>query len=285
MTDTKAQPPNGKPARVKKVAYAGKEPDSDFHLEILNITLPSPQQLKDLQIARHLSDEQIHELRNLLQHVHEDLERFNAHYSKVEERKDHIKALIEVEAQFLKLKNTLDRHLGILDKVLPLDVMEGIGESFDLSLAREVLDDRTSYGRLNVEINRHMLASRTIDAETISTLTLPRRKAIGLNQGHLLLKHFVDEIQNPLSVWVNLHSDNGGGRPRKYAREYLLFWLAHQAEQLTGKKAPGAKKGSFADYCRSVVEICGLPSQGTDAALPGIVREVKLWKKRFANHD
>lgn len=285
MTDTKAQPPNGKPARGKKVAYAGKEPDSDFHLEILNITLPSPQQLKGLQIERGLSDEQIHELRTLLQHVHQDLERFNAHYSKIEERKDHIKALIEVEAQFLKLKNTIDKYLGILDKVLPLDVMEGIGESFDLSLAREVLDDRTSYGRLNVEINRHMLASRRIDAETISTLTLPRRQAIGLNQGHLLLKHFVDEIHNPLAVWVNLHADNGGGRPRKYAREYLLFWLVHQAEQLTGKKAPVAKNGAFADYCQAVVKICGLTAQGTDAALPAIVREVKSWKKRFANHD
>mgnify|MGYP006273640755 CR=1 FL=1 len=285
MTDDSAKKSTGKTARVKKVAYAGKEPDSDFHLEILNITLPSPQQLKDLQIARHLSDEQIHELSNLLQHVHEDLERFNAHYSKVEERKDHIKALIEVEGQFLKLKNTLDKHLDILDKILPLDMMEDIGEGLDLSFAREALDDKTSYHRLNADINRHMLTPNGIDAETISTLTLPRPPTYGLNQGHLLLKHFVDEIQNPLSVWVNLHSDNGGGRPRKYAREYLLFWLAHQAEQLTGKKAPGAKKGSFADYCRSVVEICGLPSQGTDAALPGIVREVKLWKKRFANHD
>ena len=285
MTDTKAQPPNGKPARVKKVAYAGKEPDSDFHLEVLNITLPSPQQLKDLQIARHLSDEQIYELRNLLQHVHEDLERFNAHYSNVEERKDHIKALIEIEGQFLKLKNTIDKHLGILDEVLPLDMMEGIGEALDLSFAREALDDKTSYRRLNADINRHMLASSRIDAETISTLTLPRRRVIGLKQGHLLLKHFVDEIHNPLAVWVNLHADNGGGRPRKYAREYLLFWLVHQAEQITGKKAPGAKKGSFADYCRSVVEICGLPAQGTGAALPAIVREVKLWNKRFSNHD
>ena len=102
MTNESVKTSTEKTGRVKKVAYTGKEPDSDFHLEILNITLPSAQQLKDLQIERHLSDEQIHELRNLLQHIHEDLERFNADYSRIEERKGHIKALIEIEGQFFK---------------------------------------------------------------------------------------------------------------------------------------------------------------------------------------
>lgn len=285
MTDIKTKPSSGKPARAKKVAYAGKEPDSDFHLEILNITLPNEEKMKQFQVERNLTEEQTKTLCRLLHHVHQDLEIFNAHYSKIESRKEQIKAFIEVEDKVFQLKEVLAKHLGILDQVLPLDVMERIGEAFDLSLARQAIDDSTSYRRLNADIDRRMRASSKIDADAIAAMSLPRRQAIGLNHGHLLLKYFIDRIHRPLGVWVAINGDNKGGRPRKYAREYLMFWLVYESEALTGKKAPRSKKGVFVDFCRAVVELCDLPSQGADAALPKIVLEVAAFKDRLQNHD
>ena len=284
MTDTKAQPPNGKPARVKKVAYAGKEPDSDYHLEVLNITLPSDQKIKEFQVARNLSDEQTKVLCLVLHHVYEDIKLFNADYSEVEGRKSQIKALVEVEEKIFQLKEALSKHIDLLGQALPIDVMQRIGEGFDLSLAHKALDDRTSYCRLNADLNKHFLASGSIDADTIASLSLPRRQAIGLNHGHLLLKHFVDHIHRPMGVWIALHGDNKGGRPRKYARDHLIFWLVHEAEPLTGNKAPNSKTGPFANFCEAVVELCGLPAQGTGASIPKIVSQVKDWKYRFSNH-
>jgi len=284
MTDTKAQPLNSKPARVKKVAYAGKEPDSDYHLEILNITLPSDQEIKEFQVARNLSDEQINVLCLVLHHVYQDIEQFNRHYSKIDERKSQIKALVEVEERVFQLKEALSKHIDLLGQALPLDVMQRIGEGFDLSLARQAINERTSYRRLNADLNKHFLGSASIDADTIASLSLPRRQAIGLNEGHLLLKHFVDNIHRPMGVWIALHGANKGGRPRKYARDYLIFWLVHEAEPLTGNNAPNSKIGPFANFCEAVVELCGLPAQGTGASIPKIVSQVKDWKYRFSNH-
>ncbi len=288
MADTIIKRPKAKTTKPKKISYAGKEPTGDFHHEILNITLPNAEQINDFQYLQNISDEQMKEFLFLLKHMYMDLEAFNSLHLEENERKAWIKAILDIAQQVNKLKTTIDKHIDILGFVLPMNVMETIGEAFDLSYSNSILTDKNAYLRLNRDLEAHqqktdLLDAELINAELIAKLTRPRRQVVGLEQGHLLLQSFIDRLDEGLEVWIDLNKQNKGGRPRKYAREYLLFWLVYHAKTLTGHNPPNSKTSWFVDFAKSVVELCGLNAEGIGASLPKIIRDVKAKKQERLN--
>ena len=264
-----------KPSKKKLQSYAGKEAAADFHLEVLNIKAPKTADLKALKKDFNLTDMQIHELGILLRHVQADLDAFNKTYADTARRTKNIAAALKIEEALFALKTTLEKYKNELNECLPIDVQERIGEAFDLSFARFSVNDHVSYMRLNDDLDDHFKAHKKINAQQIERVTHPRRLSIGLKAGGHMLSSFIEHIHRPMAVWTALHNANSGGRPRKYAREYLLFHLASESKALIGKAAPISKKGRFVDFAIRVVELCGLDPQGADAAVPEIVREVK----------
>ncbi len=264
-----------KSPKKKLHAYAGYEASPDFHLEVLNIKVPEKTELEVLQKEFNLSATQIHDLEMLLKHVHADLEAFNTTYADTEGRMKKINAALEIEDALLNLRDVFERHQNELNECLPIDVQERIGEAFDLSFARFSVNDHVSYKRLNNDLEKYFCDQKTIKAEQIEHLTLPRRQAIGMKGGGHMLWFFIEHIHRPMAVWTALHNANSGGRPRKYTRTYLLHNLASEAKGLLGAVAPTTKKGRFVDFAMSVVELCGLEPQGTDAAIPEIVRKIR----------
>jgi len=264
-----------KSPKKKLQAYAGHEASPDFHLEVLNIKVPEKTELKVLQKEFKLSATQVHDLEMLLKHVHADLEAFNTTYADAEGRMKKINAALEIEDALLNLRVVFERHQNELNECLPIDVQERIGEAFDLSFARFSVNDHVSYQRLNDDLENYFCGQKTITAEEIERLTLPRRQAIGMKGGGHMLWCFIEHIHRPMAVWTALHNANSGGRPRKYARTYLLHHLASEAEGLIGTVAPTTKKGRFVDFAVRIVELCGLEPQGTDAAIPDIVRKIR----------
>ena len=153
MTDANSKKPKGKAAKPKKIAYAGKEPTGDFHYETMNITLPNDDEIKAFKYEQNFSDEQMNDLLILLNHIYLDLDIFNKNQITENDRQAAVKAIFEIAQQVHKLKSTIDKHINILGQILPMNVMECIGESLDLSFSNAVLVDNNAYIRLNRDLN------------------------------------------------------------------------------------------------------------------------------------
>jgi hypothetical protein len=280
MTDANLKKPKGKAATPKKMAYAGKKPTGDFHYEITNITLPDLGQIHEFQSAHNMSEDQISALIILLEHIHLDLEGFNIGQIDGDEREAMIGAIYDFAQQIHKLKSSIDKNINLLGAVLPLNVMQNIGEALDLSFSYEILNNKNSYLRLNQDLERHQSEMDKIDAEFIARLTHPRRKTAGLEQGHILLQSLIDRIHDGVEFWINENKKNKGGRPRKYVREYLLYGLVSHAKVITGRKPPHKKEGWFVEFVQDVAELCGLSRNGIYATLPKIIKDVEDKKKQ-----
>jgi hypothetical protein len=195
-----------------------------------------------------------------------------------------IRTIYDFAQQIQKLKSSIDENINLLGAVLPLNVLQNIGEALDLSFSYEILKNKNSYLRLNQDLARHQSQSDKIDAALIAHLTRPRRQAAGLEQGHILLQSLIDRIHDGLEIWIDLNKKNKGGRPRKYAREYLLYGLVSHAQEITGRTPPHSKEGWFVDFAKNILELCGLSSDGVGSSLPKIIKDVNAKKKQFIVH-
>jgi len=126
-----------------------------------------------------------------------------------------------------------------------------------------------------VFIERTLAEGQQITMAALDEFSRPRREALGLKHGHLMLKHFIDAIHAPLQKWVALDRLNKGGRPPQAARAYLIYRLAEAAPGIIGKSATIASTGPFVTLCSLVLPACGLSAKGVAKAIPPIVRQVR----------
>ena len=169
-----------------------------------------------------------------------------------------------------------------MEHFLPHDTLAYIGRSLTFSGMSEALAKDVFPKNFQFQIERMAPEGTSITLPLIEDRSRPMREALGLKHGHLLLAHFVDQVYAPLKKWVELDRLNKGGRPPQIARRIFIRELARAAPNIVGRKATIATTGRFVNLCSAVLLACGLPAEGVEKAIPGIVKQVRSEKPKRA---
>ena len=164
---------------------------------------------------------------------------------------------------------------------LPSDTLGFIGESLTFSAMSEALGRDVFPKDYDFQIQVKQSEGKRITLAFLEKDTRPRRGALGLKHGHLILTYLIEGIHRPLERWIELDRLNKGGRNPDAVRQYLIYHLAEAAPAILGKAASISSTGEFVDLCSAVLVACGLPESGIAKAVPGVVKRLRADRAKW----
>jgi len=195
-----------------------------------------------------------------------------------------IDRLKKFERALARLHDECCRNVDLMQHFLPHGTREYVGRSMTFSAMNKALRKNVIPRNFDQKIAVKRSVGERITVEFMEEFSRPSREAIGLKHGHLILKHFVEQIHAPLTRWIELKSLDQGGRPADAVRNYSIYQLAEAAPEIIGKPARIAVTGKFVDLCTSVFQACGLPEDSVGKAVPPVVRKLRAnqakWRPR-----
>jgi hypothetical protein len=205
-----------------------------------------------------------------IKHVILDLGRYR---KRKEQRSVLVQRLKLMEQAFGRLQFEMNRSAHLMSDFLPFDTLEFVGESLTFTAMAQVLGQRVFPRNFGTVLDRMKQQNEPITIAALEEHLSAQRRSLGLNQGHVLLKHFIDSVGAPLRNWVEIDKLNKGGRPANAARQYMIWRLADVAPQLIGRRAPISRTGAFVDLCEQVLIACGFPEESVGKAVEAVVRK------------
>lgn len=268
--------PKIKPAPKKK-----KTKDSiEKHL-MAEIIVPATETWKNEFAQFTFTKEQEHELKNLIQQIDTDIKYYNARQHATGLRSENKRRLIALEKMFGKLRYFLESFEQGMDNWLPFDSREKIGLLSNFLKAEEIHADKVYSTRINREIDKASMLQRPLSIQQIEEKLEASRKSIGLLSGHKILKHFIQEVHDPLKKWVELERFNQGGVPGNKTARFIVYWLAWMAPEITGQDASVAREGPFVRLCSAVLNACGVPNARIGASVPKMVAKAHADREKY----
>jgi len=243
------------------------------------VKFPDPETWKDLVCDLKLNESQANELRITIGHVILDL---RSHRARRAERPELVVRLKRLEKAFERLQSEMNRSAHLMDKFLPLQMLERIGNSSTFSAMGEALGKDVSPKDADSVIRQMVSQEDKITMSRLEARYASERQTLGIKHGHSILNHYIKSLWEPLKKWVEADKLNKGGRPPEVARNYLIDQLAERAPELIGRPATVSTTGEFVEFCAKVLSACRLSTEGVEKAVASVVgqkraRERQQW--------
>lgn len=190
-----------------------------------------------------------------LKHIEADLEDHARRSYAPHERQDIVSRRRKLQADLSRLERTLDENSDLLPEILPKATLEEIG----LLLAPEAIHD---------VLGEHSPGYLSVGDRDAA------HKAAGIEYGHLLIRHMVRRLRQPLDDWMAANNQNAGGRPPDVRRKYVVRQLAHAAPEIIGGAPTASTNSPFVQLCAAVFHEFDLPVEGIEDAIERELREV-----------
>jgi len=190
-----------------------------------------------------------------LKHIEADLEDHARRSYAPHERQDIVSRRRKLQADLSRLERTLDENSDLLPEVLPKATLEEIGLLVDPEVIHDVLGEHSP----------RYLSVGDRDAA---------HKAVGIEYGHLLIRHMVRRLRQPLDDWMAANNQNAGGRPPDVRRKYVIRQLAHAAPDIIGRAPTASTSSPFVQLCIAVFQAFELPDEGIEDAVERELREL-----------
>jgi hypothetical protein len=199
-------------------------------------------------------------------------------------RSDLVKGLRSFEKALRRLRDECRHSVDLMHDFLPHNTLGYIGESLTFSAMGKALGRKIFPNQFDTMIEVKKSLGERITLESMEDLSRPMREAVGLNHGHLILLHFIEQTHAPLARWIAMKNLDRGGRPTDVVRNFLIYQLAEAAPGIIGKRATVATTGRFVYLCTRVLVASGLPEAGIEKAIPPVVRRLRAnqrkWRRR-----
>jgi hypothetical protein len=244
------------------------------------VSFPEPESWANIVCDCKLTDAQANTLKITLKDALGDIDR----YQKRPSRDVQVKHLKLFEKALKRLRDECQRSAKLMEFFLPSDTLDFIGESLTFSAMSEALGRDVFPKNYDFQIQVKQSQGKRITLASMEQDTRPRRGALGLKHGHLILTYLIERIHGPLERWMELDRLNKGGRKPDAVRRYLIYRLAEAAPDILGKAAAVSTTGKFVDLCSAVLVACGLPESGIAKAVPPVVKRLRAdqanWRVR-----
>jgi hypothetical protein len=249
----------------------------------IELRFPPTEDWKNIVSDYKLMPAQADTLKFTLEEALYGIRRYQAKLKKQPSRSRLIDDLKRFEKALGLLRDECGRTIDLMHDFLPTEALAYIGQSMTFSAIGEALGRGVFPKNLDFKIRAKQSQGEQITFASVEHLSRPRRETLGLEYGHLLLKHFIEQIHQPLARWIEMKSLDEGGRPADAVRNYLIYQLAEVAPEVIGKRASIATTGKFVDLCTLVLGACGLPETGVGKAIPAVVKKLRADQKKQAN--
>jgi hypothetical protein len=245
----------------------------------LEIKPPDPEAWKNLVRDLKLNDDQSYWLRITVGDIIAELKSHEKAKSEKLPRPILVERLKLMEKAFSRLQCEMDRSADLMSDFLPFDMLERIGDFLTFTAMGDALGEDVFPKNTPIFVGKMLAKKEQITLRALEDYHSPQRRALGLKNGHTILKHFFESIYAPLKHWVELDRLNKGGRPSNIARRYLIWRLADAAPNIIGKSAPVSTSGKFVALCSQVLPACGLSAKGIEKAVASIVGQKRARHK------
>jgi len=243
--------------------------------ETVIFAFPKPGDWKDIVRDLKLTKTQERELEITIRHVLANIESYQVVKNKLPLRGELVAALKRLEKALGRLQYELKSSANLMEHFLPHNTVEYIGRSLTFSAMGEALKKDVFPEDFDLQLERISSEGKPIPLPFLEELFQPRRRALGLKYGHLILAHFIDQVYAPLKKWVALDKHNKGGRPPKLYRQFMIQRLAERSSWIVGRRATTTPTGKFAKLCIAVLPACGFDSEGIEKAIEGVLGRMK----------
>jgi hypothetical protein len=230
--------------------------DREAHWQRLTIAPVTKERMEAACKQINLTDPMaIRALEICLKHIEADLANYSRTSYAPSERQDIVSHRRKLLGALARLEEALDENSDLLPEVLPKAALQEIGLLMAPEAIRDVLGTHSpSY--LNVG-----------DREAAY-------KAVGIEYGHLLIRHFVRRIRQPQDDWMAANNQNAGGRPADIRRRYVIRQLAASAPDILRQPPTASTSSPFQQLCAAVFHAFDLPVDGIEDAVERELRDL-----------
>jgi hypothetical protein len=180
------------------------------------VSFPEPESWANIVRDRKLTDAQANTLKITLKEALDDIDR----YQKRPSRDVLVKHLKLFEEALKRLQDECQRSAKLMEFFLPSDTLDFIGESLTFSAMSEALGRDVFPKNYDFQIQVKQSQGKRITLASVEQDTRPRRRALGLKHGHLILTYLIERIHGPLERWMELDRLNKG-RSKAGCREEI----------------------------------------------------------------
>jgi hypothetical protein len=272
------------PKRIQDSSSTKTSPRAEAQAQEVVLRFPTLEQWNNIVHDFKLAPAQANTLKMMLEETLDGISRYREKLQKQPSHALLVDRMKTFEKALSDLRDECRRSADLMQFFLPNDTLAYIGLSLTFSAMGEALGKNVFPRNFDFKIEVKQSLGERITLASMEEFSRPSREALGLKHGHLILKHFIDQIHAPLARWTELKSLDEGGRPADVVRRYLIYQLAEAAPEVIGKSATVASTGKFVDLCTSVLQACGLPESGIAKAIPPVVRTLRAdqskWRRR-----
>jgi hypothetical protein len=191
-----------------------------------------------------------------------------------DERHAEVKDRIKFEALMGNLVSFLESRPGFLEKILPNETLEELGESSSFTgisraLRRNVLPKE---GDL---LKDYLQRDAPFNIASAEAFYAREREDYALRHGTRLLLYYLGVARKPNETWLAQNAANRGGRPANSERREMIATLIEAAPDVLGCEPPMSVGSKFIALCERVLTLCGFDEEGIDKAVLAVLREAR----------
>ena len=191
-----------------------------------------------------------------------------------DERHAEVKDRIKFEALMGNLVSFLESRPGFLEKILPNETLEELGESSSFTgisraLRRNVLPKE---GDL---LKNYLQGDVPFNIASAEAFYARDREDYALRHVTRLLLYYLGLAREPNGRWLAAKAANRGGRPAGFERRELIATLIEAAPDILGREAPMSVGGQFMELCERVLTLCGFDEKGIDKAVLAVLGDAR----------
>jgi hypothetical protein len=246
-------------------------------LNMQNLKIPTAAEFQELAHDFQLSPRQAWFLEMAVKETLADirnLQRAAARLPSRDERGQEVRDRIEFAALIGELVSFLEARRGFLERILPKEALQELGESSSFVwISRALgLDASPKDGDLLKDYLQGEVPFNIASAETFYARD---REDYALRQGTRLLLYHLRIAREPNESWLAAKAANRGGRPAGFERRELITTLIEAAPDILGREAPMSVGGQFIELCERVLTLCGFDEKGIDKAVLAVLGDAR----------
>ena len=242
-----------------------------------NLKIPTAAEFQELAHDFRLSARQARFLEMVVKETLADIRSLQHALARLpsrDERGEEVRDRTEFAALMGELVSFLETRPGFLEKILPNEALEELGESSSfvgISRALE-LDASPKDGDL---LKDYLEGDVPFNIASAEAFYARDREDYALRHGTRLLLYYLGVARKPNETWLAQNAANRGGRPANSERREMIATLIEAAPDVLGCEPPMSVGSKFIALCERVLTLCGFDEEGIDKAVLAVLREAR----------
>lgn len=188
-------------------------------------------------------------------------------------------ALKSLERALDRLQLQLKRQ-DVIDALGAIETYGALGHLFSATAAIELAngaDPEVALADIERLVAHKRFVGEPLRQSDLDALCLVDRQRRLNHQTADAMQLAVAKMREPISIWLNLASQDKGGNRPKSDREWLILLLARDAPKIIGRTPSSTPSSPFFKLCAAALDACHFDGRGYEEAVERCLKGYGEW--------